>query len=108
MHTPLDGGLVDPDKNVTPFNVIKKARADGVPKASMESALQSVRVCLIKISFYGDYVPLMPFDVGHILGRKRKGWDGAADNIRGTCSWLYRTYHVCARIASFRSLGRVC
>jgi hypothetical protein len=93
----LDGGSVDPDKNVTLFNVIKKARAEGVPKANIESALQRVRVRIMSFSFHGDYVTLMLFDVGHILGRGRKGWDGAADNLRGACSWLYRTYHVRAR-----------
>jgi len=34
------GGSADPDKNVTLFNVIKKARAEGVPKVNIESALQ--------------------------------------------------------------------
>lgn len=37
-----DGGSVDPEKNVALFNVIKKARAGGVPKANIESALQKV------------------------------------------------------------------
>jgi hypothetical protein len=40
----LDGGSVDPEKNVALFNVVKKARADGVPKANIESALQKVHV----------------------------------------------------------------
>ncbi|KAF8497076.1 YebC-like protein [Russula emetica] len=34
------GGSIDPEKNVALFNVIKKARAGGVPKANIESALQ--------------------------------------------------------------------
>jgi transcriptional/translational regulatory protein YebC/TACO1 len=37
-----DGGSVDPERNVALFNVIKKARAGGVPKANIESALQKV------------------------------------------------------------------
>lgn len=40
---PLDGGSADPDRNVALFNAVKKARADGVPKANIESALQKVR-----------------------------------------------------------------
>ena len=43
---PLDGGSVDPDRNVALFNAVKKARADGVPKANIESALQKVRACV--------------------------------------------------------------
>lgn len=39
-----DGGSADPEKNIALFNVIKKARAGGVPKANIESALQKVRV----------------------------------------------------------------
>jgi hypothetical protein len=39
-----DGGSVDPEKNVTLFNIIKKARAVGVPKANIESALQKVPI----------------------------------------------------------------
>jgi hypothetical protein len=38
-----DGGSVDPEKNVVLFNAIKKARAGGVPKPNIESALQKVR-----------------------------------------------------------------
>jgi transcriptional/translational regulatory protein YebC/TACO1 len=34
------GGSADPEKNVALSNVIKKARAGGVPKANIESALQ--------------------------------------------------------------------
>ncbi|KAI0282570.1 DUF28-domain-containing protein [Russula aff. rugulosa BPL654] len=34
------GGSVDPEKNVALFNVLKNARAGGVPKANIESALQ--------------------------------------------------------------------
>ncbi|KAH9967888.1 transcriptional regulator TACO1-like protein [Russula dissimulans] len=34
------GGSADPDRNIALFNAIKKARADGVPKANIESALQ--------------------------------------------------------------------
>ncbi|KAI9508492.1 YebC-like protein [Russula earlei] len=34
------GGSADPEKNITLFNVVKKARADGVPKANIDSALQ--------------------------------------------------------------------
>jgi transcriptional/translational regulatory protein YebC/TACO1 len=41
-HCIADGGSVDPEKNVAPFNVIKNARAGGVPKANIESALQKV------------------------------------------------------------------
>jgi hypothetical protein len=37
-----DGGSADPEKNVALSNVIKKARAGGVPKANIESALQKV------------------------------------------------------------------
>lgn len=37
-----DGGSVDPEKNVALFNTIKKARAGGVPKVNIESALQKV------------------------------------------------------------------
>ena len=40
---PLDGGSADPERNVALFNAVKKARADGVPKANIESALQKVR-----------------------------------------------------------------
>ncbi len=32
----------DPERNITLLNVIKKARAGGVPKANIESALQKV------------------------------------------------------------------
>ena len=39
-----DGGSSDPEKNIALFNVLKKARASGVPKANIESALQKVRV----------------------------------------------------------------
>jgi hypothetical protein len=42
----LGGGSADPEKNVALFNVVKKARADGVPKANIESALQKVRACV--------------------------------------------------------------
>ena len=38
------GGSIDPEKNVALFNVLKKARAGGVPKANIESALQKVRL----------------------------------------------------------------
>ena len=38
-----DGGSTDPEKNIALFNVLKKARASGVPKANIESALQKVR-----------------------------------------------------------------
>ena len=38
-----DGGSADPEKNIALFNVIKKARVGGVPKANIESALQKVR-----------------------------------------------------------------
>jgi hypothetical protein len=37
-----DGGSADPEKNVALLNVIKKVRADGVPKTNIESALQKV------------------------------------------------------------------
>ena len=67
MRPPLDGGSTDPEKNVTLFNVIKKARADGVPKANIESALQKVRAWVI-IFFFSfvvasmvDYVAPMLF-----------------------------------------------
>ena len=36
----LDGGSADPERNIALFNALKKARADGVPKANIESALQ--------------------------------------------------------------------
>jgi translational activator of cytochrome c oxidase 1 len=39
-----DGGSADPEKNIPLFNVVKKARASGVPQANIESALQKVRV----------------------------------------------------------------
>ncbi|KAI0062198.1 YebC-like protein [Artomyces pyxidatus] len=35
-----NGGSADPEKNIALFNTLKKARADGVPKANIESALQ--------------------------------------------------------------------
>jgi len=38
----ISDGSVDPEKNVALFNIIKKARAGGVPKANIESALQKV------------------------------------------------------------------
>jgi len=67
VRPPLDGGSTDPEKNVTLFNVIKKARADGVPKANIESALQKVRAWVI-IFFFSfvvasmvDYVAPMLF-----------------------------------------------
>jgi hypothetical protein len=47
-----DGGSADPEKNIALFNVIKKARAGGVPKANIESALQKVRVLLFVFTFY--------------------------------------------------------
>ncbi|KAI0003260.1 DUF28-domain-containing protein [Russula compacta] len=34
------GGSADPEKNIALFNIVKKARGDGVPKANIESALQ--------------------------------------------------------------------
>jgi hypothetical protein len=40
----VDGGSADPEKNIALFNVVKKARADGVPKTNIESALQKVRI----------------------------------------------------------------
>jgi hypothetical protein len=36
-----------------------------------------------------------------LLGRRRERRSGAADNLRSTCSWLRRTYHVRPRIMSF-------
>ncbi|KAI0253951.1 transcriptional regulator TACO1-like protein [Lactifluus subvellereus] len=36
----IHGGSADPEKNVALLNAVKKARADGVPKANIESALQ--------------------------------------------------------------------
>jgi len=51
------GGSADPDKNVTLFNVIKKARAEGVPKVNIESALQKVRACIsFVVASMVDYV----------------------------------------------------
>lgn len=41
---PLGGGSADPERNIALFNAVKKSRADGVPKANIESALQKVRV----------------------------------------------------------------
>ncbi|KAI0303407.1 YebC-like protein [Multifurca ochricompacta] len=35
-----NGGSADPEKNIALLNVLKKARADGVPKTNIESALQ--------------------------------------------------------------------
>ncbi|KAI0262910.1 DUF28-domain-containing protein [Gloeopeniophorella convolvens] len=40
MVAARNGGSADPDKNVALFNAVKKARADGVPKANIEGALQ--------------------------------------------------------------------
>ena len=120
VHAPLDGGSTDPDKNVTLFNIIKKARADGVPKANIENALQKVRTCIILpppvVASMVDYVAPMLFslsfrliaDMGHILGCGRKGWDGATDNLRGARSWLCRANHVCVRTSHSFPLGWVC
>jgi hypothetical protein len=44
----VDGGSADPEKNIALFNVVKKARADGVPKTNIESALQKVRICVMR------------------------------------------------------------
>ena len=46
-----DGSSIDPEKNIALFNVIKKARAGGVPKANIESALQRVRTKYIYIQY---------------------------------------------------------
>jgi len=40
MVAARNGGSPDPERNVALFNAVKKARADGVPKANIESALQ--------------------------------------------------------------------
>ncbi|KAF8270338.1 DUF28-domain-containing protein [Lactarius quietus] len=40
MVAARNGGSADPERNVALFNAINKARADGVPKANIESALQ--------------------------------------------------------------------
>ncbi|KAH9001727.1 YebC-like protein [Lactarius akahatsu] len=40
MVAARNGGSTDPERNVALFNAVKKARADGVPKANIESALQ--------------------------------------------------------------------
>jgi transcriptional/translational regulatory protein YebC/TACO1 len=37
------GGSADSDKNVALFNVLKRLRADGIPKANVENALAKVR-----------------------------------------------------------------
>ena len=42
-----DSGSIDPEQNIALFNVLKKARANGVPKANIESALQKVRVFVL-------------------------------------------------------------
>jgi hypothetical protein len=49
----LGGGSADPEKNVALFNVVKKARADGVPKANIESALQKVRAYVVSCRLDG-------------------------------------------------------
>jgi hypothetical protein len=107
----LDGGSVDPEKNVALFNVVKKARADGVPKANIESALQKVRVFLLSPlwrtgrttpqrcrSLFHDRA-----DPAHLLGRGREGRVWAVDDLRSACSRLCRTCHVRARPPSFFS-----
>jgi hypothetical protein len=113
----LDGGSVDPEKNVALSNVVKKARADGVPKANIESALQKVRACVISFfllvpSLSGGphrgvsrslFMTRESADMAHLLGRGREGRVGTADNLRGACSRLCRTYHVRACPASFFS-----
>ena len=43
----LDGGSADLERNVALFNAVKKARADGVPKANIESALQKASMYTI-------------------------------------------------------------
>ncbi|KAH9057134.1 YebC-like protein [Lactarius deliciosus] len=40
MVAARNGGSTDPERNVTLFNAVKRARADGVPKVNIESALQ--------------------------------------------------------------------
>ncbi|KAN0141319.1 YebC-like protein [Lactarius tabidus] len=40
MVAARNGGSADPERNVALFNAVKKARADGVPKVNIESALQ--------------------------------------------------------------------
>lgn len=40
MVAARNGGSTDLERNVALFNAVKKARADGVPKANIESALQ--------------------------------------------------------------------
>lgn len=45
-----DGGSTDPEKNIALFNIVKKARADGVPKANIESALQKVCMHVLFLS----------------------------------------------------------
>jgi len=112
---PSDGGSADPDKNIALLNVIRKARADGVPKANIENALQKVRMCI----FSRRTVPLVFFFIrgltwiiysccarifrillrsmlvfSVVLGCRWEGRGGPADNVRGACAWFCRTYHV--------------
>ena len=46
-----DSGSIDPEQNIALFNVLKRARASGVPKANIESALQKVRAFVLYFSY---------------------------------------------------------
>jgi hypothetical protein len=85
---PLDGGSADPERNVALFNAVKKARADGVPKVNIESALQKVLGNAVLRRVLGLIFFLL------YLGCRREGWSWTACNIRGACARLGRTYHV--------------
>jgi hypothetical protein len=105
-----DGGSADPEKNLTLFNVLKKARADGVPKANIQSALQKVRVyayifiyLLVGLTWTICFFLRISLGLCFVLGRGWEGRDGAVGDVRGACPRLCRTYHVRARAASHLS-----
>lgn len=65
-----DGGSVDPEKNVALFNVIKNARAGGVPKANIESALQKV----VRTNFFFFKADMdVVYDSRLQVGKKEQG-----------------------------------
>ena len=103
-----DGGSTDPEKNIALFNVLKKARASGVPKANIESALQKVRVFVlfsyekkngnsradVDVCFASLFFSLV-VSISILGCGRRERRSGTADDVRGACAWLRRTYHVC-------------
>src|SRR6266702_5884595 len=98
----LDGGSADLERNVALFNAIKKACADAVHKANIESVLKQALACVRGAWGCGARSPpglfflvrFAHFFLLHHLGSGRAGWSWTANNIRAACARLGRTNHV--------------